>query len=577
MRAISARARLPVLAALALVLALFLALFPALLPGPAHAQGLIRGTLHDYDVVNGYFFTETGGDNGEHGYSITDEDGVPLWQEYQRLGGPDALGYPISRRFLWDGFVVQATQKAVLQWHPELGRAVTVNLLDELTRAGKDDWLFSFRQIPRPAAFADEAGLTAQQVTDKRLRLLDASPALRAAYLETPDFLEANGLPVAPVTDIGPALVLRAQRRAFQQWKVATPFARPGQVTVVNGGDLGKEAELYPAAATEPEPSAAQLAVQPGSNVRLPGPEVAVWRQTVERARPAVVRLTDGDTGVGSGILFDPSGLILTNSHVVTALNPERTVAILPDGRRFPARQLGADEFTDVALVKIEGTGLPSVPLGSAAALQIGERVIGIGNAPILPGSPSAKLGTVRSLSGQIQTFQDYPLSNLITTDTFLHPGDSGGPLLNARGEVVGLNSAIRIGRRGAELSGYSIPVEGARAIADQILTTGRVPRPHIGVSIQEVTPALAGSLGLPVPRGVLITQVQEGGPAEAAGIQPGDVIVGMDGRDVVGITDLRRLMVDRMAGDRVSLALTGNNRPRHTVVVTLAERPPSA
>ena len=230
----------------------FLAIAFALLPGEAGAQGLIRETLREYDVVNGYFYTQTGGDSGDRGYSITDEDNVPLWREYQRLGGPDALGYPISRRFVWDGFVVQATQKAVLQWRPEAGRAVTVNLLDELSRTGKDDWLATYRQIPRPVAFTDEAGLSPQQVADKRLRLLDESPALRTAYLASPDFLETNGLPVAPITDVGPALVLRAQRRAFQLWKVGTPFARAGQVTVVNGGDLGKEAELYPAAGGGP-------------------------------------------------------------------------------------------------------------------------------------------------------------------------------------------------------------------------------------------------------------------------------------------------------------------------------------
>jgi serine protease Do len=555
----------------------FLAIAFALLPEEAGAQGLIRETLREYDVVNGYFYTQTGGDSGDRGYSITDEDNVPLWREYQRLGGPDALGYPISRRFVWDGFVVQATQKAVLQWRPEAGRAVTVNLLDELSRTGKDDWLATYRLIPRPVAFTDEAGLSPQQVTDKRLRLLDANPALRTAYLASPDFLETNGLPVAPIMDVGPAFVLRAQRRAFQLWKVGTPFARAGQVTVVNGGDLGKEADLYPVAAAEPEPAWAQIAVQPGSNTRIPSSEVASLRQVIERARPAVVRLTDGDQGIGSGILFDSSGLILTNNHVLSALTPGRIVAILNDGRQFPVRQLGADEFTDVALGKIEGPNLPAVPLGSAAGLAIGERVLGIGNAPIFPGSPSAKLGSVRSLAGQIQTFQDYPLFNLITTDTFLHPGDSGGPLLNTRGEVVGVNSAIRIGRRGAELSGYSIPVEGARAIVAEILTSGRVARPYMGVNIQEVTPAVASGLGLPVRLGVLITQVSEGGAGEAAGIQAGDVIVGMDGRDVLGITDLRRLMVNRKAGDRVPLLLAGPNGVRRTVTVTLADRPPSA
>src|SRR6185436_889238 len=140
-------------------------------------------------------------------------------------------------------------------------------LLDELHDAGKDDWLASERLIPAPAAFTDEAGLTFQQIAQKRLRLLDSQPALRTAYLSGPagsDPFELNGLPVAPITDFGPVLVLRAQRRAFQLWKVATPFARAGDVTIVNGGDLGKEAALYPTEAAAVEPASFQLAAPQG-------------------------------------------------------------------------------------------------------------------------------------------------------------------------------------------------------------------------------------------------------------------------------------------------------------------------
>ncbi|MGH2350827.1 MAG: S1C family serine protease, partial [Chloroflexota bacterium] len=464
----------------ALVVAL---LMLALWPSGAGAQGIVRETLRDYQVVNGYFFTQTGG-SPDYGYSVTDDDGIPLWQEFLRLGGPDVLGYPVSRRFVWDGFVVQATQKAVLQWRPDLGRAVPVNLLDELTEASMDDWLFTYRLIPKPVSFPEEASLSFPEIVEHRLTLLDGYPALRAAYLAAPDPLEANGLPVAPVADVGPALVLRAQRRAFQLWKVPTPFAMPGQVTVVNAGDLGKEAGLYPQAAVLPEPAWTQIAVPPGSDLLIPSAEVAALHQVLERSRPAVVKLTDDEQGLGSGIIFDPSGLILTNSHVVDALTAGKLTAVLPDGRRFPVKQLGADDWTDVAVVKIDGANLPWVPLGSAASLTVGERVLGIGYAPIFPGSPSAKTGIVQSLAGEIQTFHDYPLFDLVITNTYLHPGDSGGPLLNLSGQVVGINNAIRVARRGQELSGFSIPIEGARQIADQIISGGSVPRPHLGVSV---------------------------------------------------------------------------------------------
>jgi S1-C subfamily serine protease len=543
------------------------------------AQGLVRRTLRDYEIVNGYFFTQTGG-SPDQGYSITDENGIPRWQEYQRLGGPDVLGYPISQRFQWHGFVVQATQKAVLQWQPELGRVVPVNLLDELSRAGKDDWLLTQHLIPRPEAFPDEAGLTFHQVVDKRLQLLDPYPALRTAFLSASDPLESSGLPVAPVADVGPALVLRAQRRAFQLWKVDTPFAQAGQVTVVNGGDLGKEATLFPAPASQPEPAWRQIATPPGSNVQLSPQEVARLRQVIEQARPAVVKLTDGAQGLGSGIIFDPSGLILTNSHVVVALrgegaSPRPVVAVLTDGRQFPVHTLGADDWTDIAVVKIEGPNLPAVPLGTARSLAIGERVIGLGYAPIFPAGPSAKTGTISSLDGQIQTSQDYPQYNLITTNTYLHPGDSGGPLLNLGGHVVGVNNAIRISRRGQELYGFSIPVDGAFQIAQQIIASGKVPRPHLGVSVQDVSPSLAASLALSVRYGVLVTQVTPESPAAVAGLVAGDVIVSFDRQEVASVDDLYRLMVNHKIGDTVPLGVISPEQPRRTVTVTLTERPP--
>ncbi|HEX2036906.1 MAG TPA: trypsin-like peptidase domain-containing protein [Chloroflexota bacterium] len=561
----------------ALVCLLVLLLAQLLLgAGAAAAQTPPRGTMRDYAVANGHFYTQTGGEE-EAGFAIVDEGGVPLWSEFQRLGGVGALGYPVSRRFTWDGFVVQATQKAVLQWRPDLGRAVFVNLLDEMTRAGRDDWLLRERLIPGPTPFAEESGLPFERVVQQRLALLDPYPALRAAYFAVPDPLETNGLPVAPVADFGPVFVLRAQRRAFQLWKVATPFARPGDVTVVNGGDLGKEASLYPGDVVQPEPAWRQLATPPGTTTRVPEPEVAAMRRVVEQARPAVVRLTDDSSGWGSGVIVDPGGVILTNSHVVSALARERLRAVLPDGRSFPARAVGADDWTDVAVVKVEAADLPTIPVGSAGSLRAGERVVGIGYAPIFPGAPSAKAGVVRSLSGQIQVQDSYPLFDLITSDTYLGSGDSGGPLLDLSGRLIGINSAIAIARRGQSLTGFSIPIEGAQQIAQQLLATGTLPRPQLGVSVQEVTPELAAQLGLPVRRGVLLTQVHPGTPAAAAGLVAGDIIVGINGRAVADLGDLRRVMVNHKVGDTVTLSIASAGRAARDVAVTLGDRPPAA
>jgi S1-C subfamily serine protease len=421
-------------------------------------------------------------------------------------------------------------------------------------------------------------------VVAARLTLLDANAALRAAYLRARDPIEENGLPVAPIADLGRVVVLRAQRRAFQLWTVTTPFARAGTVTIVNVGDLAKEAELYPRSAAEPEPAAAQIAAPPGSGTRLAADELARLRAAVQRARPAVVKLTDGTTAWGSGIIFDPSGLVLTNSHVVTSLERSTLTAQLPDGRTFPVKTLGWDEWTDVAVVEIEPPtpggrlDLPAVPLGSAQALAAGDRVIGIGYAPVLPGAPSAKTGTVRSLAGQIQVERGYPLFDLIQSNTFIYPGDSGGPLLDLEGRVVGVNSAIQVSfgpRVGRQLTGYSIPVEGAVQIAQQLIATGNVPRPSIGITPVDVTPSLATAAGLPVSRGVMVVDVSAGSPAAVAGLADGDIIVGMDGQNVTGVAALRRLMVRHQVGDEVPLVVISPGQARRTVTLVLTERPP--
>jgi S1-C subfamily serine protease len=277
---------------------------------------------------------------------------------------------------------------------------------------------------------------------------------------------------------------------------------------------------------------------------------------------------------LGSGILYDPSGLILTNSHVVTSLNPAKLVAVLPDGRSLPAKTVGYDDWTDVAVVKVDAADLPWVPLSASQPPAVGQRVVAIGYAPRFPGGPSAKAGDIRSLTGRIQPTHDYPLFNLISSNVYLDFGDSGGPLLNLSGQVVGINTATAIGGREQILAGFSISVEGARPVLDQLVATGAVPRPHLGISVADVTPSLAAQLGLSVNRGVLMREVLPDSPAAAAGINNGDVIVAMDGSEVASLDDLRRLMVRHQVGEVVTLAIVSPGQPRRNVQVTLAERP---
>jgi serine protease Do len=221
---------------------------------------------------------------------------------------------------------------------------------------------------------------------------------------------------------------------------------------------------------------------------------------------------------------------------------------------------------------------LPYAPLGSAQSLAAGDRVVALGYAPVLPGAPSAKTGTIRSLAGQIQVERGYPLFDLIQSNTFIYPGDSGGPLLDLDGRVVGVNSAIQVSfgaRTGRQLSGYSIPVEGAVQIAQQLIATGNVPRPNLGITPVDVTPTLAATAGLPVTRGVMVVDVAPGSPAAVAGLADGDILVAMDGQTITGLAALRRLIVHHQVGDDVLFAVISPGQPRRTVTLTLTERPP--
>ena len=249
--------------------ALALALLgPAGRPGPAAAVN----AADDWDIPGGRFFTQTrGGAPAGYGYSVTDDAVAPFWSEFQRLGGVQAVGYPVSRRFVWNGFVVQAFQKAIFQWRPEVGRVYFVNVFDEFTNLGKDGWLEVVRSTPRPAQF-NEQGLSWDQIIANRLKLLDDYPAIRAAYFGVGDWLNLNGLPMAPVKDYGNVRVLRAQRVIIQQWMVDVPWARAGQVVFANGGDVAKEAGIIPQAATQPEDPAAYGAAPVSNPPARPAP-----------------------------------------------------------------------------------------------------------------------------------------------------------------------------------------------------------------------------------------------------------------------------------------------------------------
>jgi hypothetical protein len=206
----------------------------------------------DWELANGRFFTQTSGSQAGKGFRVVDDEGARFWAEFRRLGGVDALGYPASRRFSWEGFTVQVFQKAILQWRPELGQALFVNVLDRLSSAGKDDFLLAQRMTPRPFDPSPDTGLAWPAVVARHQTMLDQDRAIKAAYFTDSDPVARFGLPMS-YADMGAATVIRCQRAVFQRWKEDVPWAKAGQVTIANGGDLAKEAGLLPDDVLAPE------------------------------------------------------------------------------------------------------------------------------------------------------------------------------------------------------------------------------------------------------------------------------------------------------------------------------------
>ncbi|MCL5960220.1 MAG: CAP domain-containing protein [Chloroflexi bacterium] len=209
----------------------------------------------DFDVPAGHFFSQAGGGDGSVGFTVVDDAQARFWSEFKRLGGVAGVGYPVSQRFKWDGFVVQAMQKGVFQWRPEVGQVYFVNVFDQLSTTGKDDWLLNVRSTPKMIESSFDANKSWDQVVAGRLALLDANPAIKAQYNGVPNPMVLYGLPTSRVVDNGNHFAIRLQRAVIQQWKVDVPWAKAGQATLANGGDVGKEAGLFATNVTTPLPS----------------------------------------------------------------------------------------------------------------------------------------------------------------------------------------------------------------------------------------------------------------------------------------------------------------------------------
>jgi serine protease Do len=272
--------------------------------------------------------------------------------------------------------------------------------------------------------------------------------------------------------------------------------------------------------------------------------------------------------GLGSGFIVSQDGFIVTNAHVVE--NAEEITVRLNDKREFKAKVVGADTRSDVAVIKVEATGLPTVKIGDMSKLRVGEWVVAIGSPFGFANTVTAGIVSAKSrenLSGD----PNLDAVPFIQTDVAVNPGNSGGPLLNMRGEVIGINSQI-FSRTGSFAGiSFAIPIDYAFNVADQIMKTGHVTRGRIGVGIQNVSRDLADSLGLAKAEGAAVSNVEADSPAAKAGLEVGDVIQKIDGRAVEGSADLSRTIRSVKPGNKVNLTVWRSGKPRD-VVVTVAE-----
>jgi len=268
--------------------------------------------------------------------------------------------------------------------------------------------------------------------------------------------------------------------------------------------------------------------------------------------------------GAGSGFIIDADGSILTNHHVVD--HAERITVKLSDGRTLRARLIGSDPDTDIALIKVDGQrGLPVAPLGDSSTLRMGEWVCAIGNP--LGYEHTVTVGVVSFLGRKLF---DMSLDNYIQTDAAINFGNSGGPLINARGEVIGINAAIS---SRASSIGFAVPINGASAVLPQLRARGRVSRGYIGVGLRDVDADLEQSLKLPIDHGALVQDVTAGSPADRAGVRPYDVIMSLDDRKIANDDQLIREIASRAPGSAARLHLLRDGHDE-TLVVKLSERP---
>jgi serine protease Do len=271
--------------------------------------------------------------------------------------------------------------------------------------------------------------------------------------------------------------------------------------------------------------------------------------------------------GIGSGFIVSPDGYILTNAHVVT--NASEVTVKLTDRREFTAKVVGKDDRTDVALLKIDASGLPTVRIGDPKSVKVGQWVIAVGSPFGFDNSATAGIVSATSRSIPGDTYAPF-----IQSDVAVNPGNSGGPLFDVNGNVIGINSQIYSRTGGYMGVSFAIPIDVAMNVEQQLQQYGKVSHGRIGVAVQPVNQALAQSFGLKQPRGALVSSVDQDGPAAKAGIRSGDIILSFDGHKIDESTDLPRLVGDMKPGKNASVEVWRNGGT-HDLNVTLGAMQP--
>lgn len=269
---------------------------------------------------------------------------------------------------------------------------------------------------------------------------------------------------------------------------------------------------------------------------------------------------------LGSGFILSSDGYVLTNAHVVNAA--EEIIVKLNDKREFKAKVIGADRRTDVALLKIEATNLPSVTIGNPGALKVGEWVAAIGSPFGLESTITQGIVSAKGRALPQETYVPF-----IQTDVAINPGNSGGPLFNLKGEVVGINSQIYSRTGGYMGLSFAIPIDVAIEVADQLKTTGKVTRGWLGIAIQEITKELADSFGLKNTNGALVAGVEKGSPAEKGGLEPGDIILKFNGKQITSSSDLPRVVAATKPGQTAAVEIMRKGSTR-TLNIAVGEMP---